>query len=121
MDHRHALHDESFSGALYRDIAFSCCAVASSSGERAGGVAVLEEDYSLYDRVIGDNFLTSQIQLVLLECMTVSRLMPEVENRRRDGTGAGFLVWVRRQGQEWRLFDTERQKVPSLRSQIIGL
>jgi hypothetical protein len=40
-------------------------------------VAVLEEDYSLYDRVIGDKFLTSQIQLVVLERMTVSRLMPQ--------------------------------------------
>jgi hypothetical protein len=171
-------------------------------------VAVLEEDYSLYDRVIEGKFLTSQVQLVLLERMTVSRLVPEqdgsmtmdvfqqhgyfdgllpqdlvrdfvganqtstrledrfqfgvryrfvsermdedseagaaflvlgtravlvqspsvldrlafsrvgrtlkndqalvyVENRRRDGTGAGFLVWFRRQGQEWELFDTD--------------
>ncbi len=171
-------------------------------------VAVPAEDYSLYDRVIEDKFLTSQIQLVLLERMTVSRLMPQqdgsmtmdvfqrhgyfdgllpqdlvrdfvganqsaarledrfqfgvryrfvsegmeddseagaallvmtnpaapvqassvldrlafsrvgrtlkndqslvyVENRRRDGTGAGFLVWFHRQGQEWELFDTE--------------
>lgn len=171
-------------------------------------VAVPEEDYSLYDRVIEDKFLTSQIQLVLLERMTVSRLLPDrdgsmtmdflqqqnyfdgmlpqelvrdfvganqipvslearfqfgvryrfvsegttedpevgaavpvlsnpprpiqalsvldrlalsrvgrtlrndqalvyVENIRRDGTGAGFLVWCRRQGQEWKLFDTE--------------
>lgn len=170
--------------------------------------AVPEEDYSLYDRVIEDKFLTSQIQLVLLERMTVSRLLPQqdgsttmevfqqhgyfdgvlpqdlvrdfvganqrparledrfqfgvryrfvsqgmeddseagaalfvmtrpavpvqspsvldrlafsrvgrtlkndqalvyVENRRRDGTGAGFLVWFHRQGQEWELFDTE--------------
>lgn len=171
-------------------------------------VSVSEEDYSLYDRVIEDKFLTSQIQLVLLERMTVSRLMPQqdgsmtmdvfqqhgyfdgllpqdlvrdfvganqtsarledrfqfgvryrfvsermdedseagaallvvnnsavpaqapsvldrlafsrvgrtlkndqalvyVQNRRRDGSGAGFLVWFRRQGQEWELFDTE--------------
>jgi hypothetical protein len=171
-------------------------------------VVVLEEDYNLYDRVIEGKFLTSQIQLVLLERMTVSRLMPQqdgsmtmdffqhhgyfdgllpqdlvrdfvganqtptrledrfqfgvryrfvsemmdedseagaallvlgnrpvlvqapsvldrlafsrvgrtlkndqalvyVENRRRDETGAGFLVWFRRQGQEWELFDTD--------------
>ncbi len=172
-------------------------------------VAVLEEDYSLYDRVIEDKFLTSQIQLILLERMTVSRLMPQqdgsltmdffqqhgyfdgllpqdlvrdfvganqtsvrledqfqfgvryrfvsermdedseagaaflvlsnramlvqapsvldrlafsrvgrtlkndqalvyVKNRRRDGTGAGFLVWwFRGHGQEWELVDTE--------------
>jgi hypothetical protein len=171
-------------------------------------VSVLEEDYILYDRVIEVKFLTSQIQLVLLERMTVSRLVPQqdgsmtmdifhqhgyfdgllpqdlvrdfvganqtptrledrfqfgvryrfvsermdedseagavlltvnnsavpvqapsvldrlafsrvgrtlkndqalvyVENRRRDGSGAGFLVWFRRQGQEWELFDTE--------------
>jgi hypothetical protein len=30
-----------------------------------------------------------------------------VEVVRPDGTGAGFLVWVRRQGQGWTLFDTE--------------
>jgi hypothetical protein len=180
--------------------------IAVERGQAA--VAVLEEDYSLYDRVIEGKFLTSQVQLVLLERMTVSRLVPEqdgsmtmdvfqqhgyfdgllpqdlvrdfiganqtptrledrfqfgvryrfvsermdedseagaaflvlgnravlvqspsvldrlafsrvgrtlkndqalvyVENRRRDGTGAGFLVWFRRQGQEWELFDTD--------------
>jgi hypothetical protein len=30
-----------------------------------------------------------------------------VETLRPDGTGAGFLVWCRRQGQNWTLFDTE--------------
>lgn len=171
-------------------------------------VDVPPDDYSLYDRVIEDKFLTSQIRLVLLERMTVSRLVPDregsmtadffqehgffegmlpqelvrdfvganqsptrlearfqfgvryrfvsegatedskagaatlvlsdrarpvqafsvldrlafsrvgrtlrndqalvyVENMRPDGTGAGFLVWCRRQGQEWKLFDTE--------------
>ena len=30
-----------------------------------------------------------------------------VETLRPDGTGAGFLVWCRRQGQRWILFDTE--------------
>jgi hypothetical protein len=30
-----------------------------------------------------------------------------VETLRPDGTGAGFLVWCRRQGQRWKLFDTE--------------
>lgn len=181
-------------------------ALAVERGQAA--VAVLEDDYSLYDRVIEDKFLTSQIQLVLLERMTVSRLMPQldgsmtmnffqqhgyfdgllpqelvrdfvganqtptrledrfqfgvryrfvsermdedseagaallvvthstvpvqapsvldrlafsrvgrtlkndqalvyVENKRRDGTGAGFLVWFHRQAQEWELFDTE--------------
>jgi hypothetical protein len=30
-----------------------------------------------------------------------------VENLRPDGTGAGFLVWFRRQGGEWSVFDTE--------------
>ena len=170
--------------------------------------SMVEEEYSLYDRVIEDKFLAAQIQLVLLERMTVSRLVPDqdgsmsldflqqqgyfggmlphelvrdfvganqtpvalepkfqfgvryrfvsegttedpeaseavpvlsnlagsvqapsvldrlafsrvgrtlkndqalvyVENVRPDGTGAGFLVWCRRQGQEWKLFDTE--------------
>lgn len=30
-----------------------------------------------------------------------------VETFRPDGTGAGFLVWCRRQGRSWMLFDTE--------------
>ena len=30
-----------------------------------------------------------------------------VEAVRPDGTGAGFLVWCRRQGRSWTLFDTE--------------
>jgi hypothetical protein len=30
-----------------------------------------------------------------------------VEVLRLDGTGAGFLVWCRRQGRSWTLFDTE--------------
>lgn len=180
--------------------------VMVESGQAAASMS--QEDYSLYDRVIEDKFLTAQIQLVLLERMTVSRLVPDlaesmsldflqqqgyfdgmlpqelvrdfvggnqtpvplepkfrfgvryrfvsdettedpeagaavpvlsnparpaqatsvldrlafscvgrtlkndqalvyVENVRPDGTGAGFLVWYRRQGQEWKLFDTE--------------
>ena len=38
-----------------------------------------------------------------------------VENMRPDETGAGFLVWFRRQGQQWTIFDTE--VVWTLRSQ----
>ena len=30
-----------------------------------------------------------------------------VENTRPDGTGAGFLVWFRRQGRDWTIYDTE--------------
>lgn len=30
-----------------------------------------------------------------------------VENRRRDGTGAGFLVWFHRLEQVWQILDTE--------------
>jgi hypothetical protein len=30
-----------------------------------------------------------------------------IETLRPDGTGAGFLVWFRRQGRSWTLFDTE--------------
>ncbi len=175
---------------------------------RQVGVAVLPEDYDLYDRIIEGKFLTSQIHLVLLERMTVSRLVPSqpdsmtmaffqqqeffnglvpqelvrdfiganqaqsrlegrfgfgvryrfvseetsddievrlavpalnghkmgvdirsvldrlafsrvgrtlkndhalvyVENRRRDGTGAGFLVWFYRREQVWQILDTE--------------
>ncbi len=30
-----------------------------------------------------------------------------VENTRPDGAGAGFLIWFRRQGHDWRIADTE--------------
>jgi hypothetical protein len=30
-----------------------------------------------------------------------------VEQNRPDGTGAGLLVWFRRQGLAWAIFDTE--------------
>ncbi|HJR78358.1 MAG TPA: hypothetical protein VJ805_15365, partial [Nitrospiraceae bacterium] len=30
-----------------------------------------------------------------------------VANDRPDGSGAGFLVWLRTQGREWEIFDTE--------------
>lgn len=176
--------------------------------DRQVTAAVLPEDYDLYDQIIEGKFLTSQIQLVLLERMTVSWLMPNqpdsmtlaffqqqeffngmvpqdlaydfiganqiksrldgqfqfgvryrfvsgeknedvearlavptvndlrmalespsvldrlafsrvgrtlkndqalvyVENRRRDGTGAGFLVWFHRLEQVWQILDTE--------------
>ena len=39
-----------------------------------------------------------------------------VEALRPDGTGAGFLVWCRRQGRSWTLFDTE--VVWTIQSQI---
>lgn len=41
-----------------------------------------------------------------------------LENTRSDGTGAGFLVWFRRQGREWSIFDTE--VVWTVRSQEDG-
>lgn len=30
-----------------------------------------------------------------------------VENIRPDGAGAGFLIWFRRQGRDWTIYDTE--------------
>jgi hypothetical protein len=41
-----------------------------------------------------------------------------IENMRPDETGAGFLVWFRRQGRQWTIFDTE--VVWTLRSQEGG-
>lgn len=41
-----------------------------------------------------------------------------VENTRLDGTGAGFLVWFRRQRRDWTIFDTE--VVWTVRSQEDG-
>lgn len=184
--------------------------MALPSGIQSGVAAsgVVTEDYDLYDRIVEDKFLTSQIQLVLLEHLTVARLVPDrddsmtleffqqadyfdgelpqdlirdfidanhartrlegrfrfgvryrfvsedaadeleastatlarhsdhfpmqtpvvldrlafsrvgrtlkndqalvyVEHVRRDGTGAGFLVWFHRPEQEWVMFDTE--------------
>lgn len=183
----------------------------------ASGIPV--DDYALYDQVVTKKFLTSDTQLVVLERMTVSRLLPNqegpvtialfqeqgyfnnglpldlvrdfvganqepsrlegrfqfsvryrfvsgnameepevtsalpvkagrampaqlspvldrlafsrvartlrndhallyVENMRPDGTGAGFLVWFRRQGRDWTIFDTE--VVWTVRSQKDG-
>lgn len=52
--------------------------VELSSAIGRGQVAdtVPPEDYELYERVIEDKFLSSQIQLVLLERMSVSQLVP---------------------------------------------
>ena len=187
---------------------FLCIGLSRAMEGGQVDVAVLPEDYDLYDRIIEGKFLTSQIHLVLLERMTVSRLVPGqpdsmtmaffqqqeffngmvpqelvrdfiganqaqsrlegrfgfgvhyrfvseetsddvearlvvptlhghktavharsvldrlafsrvgrtlkndqalvyVENRRRDGTGAGFLVWFHRREQVWELFDAE--------------
>jgi hypothetical protein len=182
--------------------------LSSAMEGESGASAAPQEDYDLYARVIEDKFLTSQIDVVLLERMTVARLVPNrpgsmtmaffqqqgffqgllpqdlvrdfvgtnqarsplegrfrlgvryrfvsedlnedreaglavpavndhrmalhspsvldrlafsrvgrtlkndhalvyVENRRRDGTGAGFLVWFHRWEEVWELFDTE--------------
>ena len=51
---------------------------AGESGLAATGVGT--EDYNLYDRIVEDKFLTSQIQLVLLERMTVTRLVPDQDD-----------------------------------------
>jgi hypothetical protein len=54
--------------------------------------------------------------LPLLERLAFSRVgrtlqqdqaLVYVEQMRPDGTGAGFLVWFHREGQAWRIFDTE--------------
>jgi hypothetical protein len=53
---------------------------------------------------------------VILERLAFSRVARSLRNDqallyvealRPDGTGAGFLVWFRRQSQRWTLFDTE--------------
>lgn len=60
-------------------------------------MAVPEEDYSLYDQINEDNFLTAQIQLILLEGTTVSRLVPDQDDSmtmdflRRQGCFDGML------------------------------
>ncbi len=168
----------------------------------AGQVNIPGEDYALYDQVVTSKFLTSGTELVVLERMTVARLVPNqdgpltpevfaahgffdgelpkdlirdflvlnespsrlegrfqfgaryrfvsggsmeepevrravpaaliqasvvdrlafsrvgrtlrnhqalvfVENTRPDGTGAGFLIWFRRDGSRWAIHDTE--------------
>lgn len=63
--------------------------VTVESGQAA--VSMAQEDYSLYDRVIEDKFLTPEIQLVLLERMTASRLVP-------DQDGSMSLDFLQQQG-----------------------
>ncbi|MGE3152824.1 MAG: hypothetical protein AB7G48_04985 [Nitrospiraceae bacterium] len=175
---------------------------------RADGESVPEEEYPVYDRIVESKFLTSLIQIVVIERFTLTRLHPNepdppseqwfeeqqpfdgrlphdliadfiaknqrparlqpqfrfgarvrfvtpegaeesdvflgpqfatwrhsvqaddtrldrlafsrvawtlkedqalvyVANERPDGTGAGFLYWLQRQGQGWNLFDTD--------------
>jgi hypothetical protein len=54
---------------------------------RPAAFAIPEEDYGLYDRVVTKKFLTSQTQLVVLERMTVSRILP---NQKEPTTIAFF-------------------------------
>lgn len=183
-------------------------AAVPAAAEQALGEAIPVEDYGLYDQIVAKKFLTSDVQLVVIERMTVPRILPGqdgpmtialfqeqgffggdppldlvrdfvganqeparlegrfrfgpryrfvsgnvleepevrravpasamrpelvqygpvldrlafsrvgrtlrndqalvyVENPRPDGTGAGFLVWFRRQAGEWTIFDTE--------------
>ncbi|MBI3356726.1 MAG: hypothetical protein HY038_08160 [Nitrospirae bacterium] len=196
--------------ALSIVVLFACLSLrATLAAEEMPTASVIPiEDYGLYDQVVTNKFLTSRTQLVVLERMTIPRLLPDqegpmttvffqqqgyfngqlppdlvrdfvgvnqrpgrlegrfrfgpryrfvsgndmedpevsigvpvsverptviqnaavldrlafsrvgrtlrndqallyVENPRPDGTGTGFLVWFRRQGQEWRIFDTE--------------
>ena len=190
-----------------------------AAGAGSSSQVIPAEDYALYDQIVTKKFLNSEIQLVLFERMTVSRLVPNqeetmtialfqeqgyfngelppdlvrdfvganeepsrlegrfqfgvryrfvsgnsmeepevtlaisvkgarampmqvsplldrlafsrvgrtlrndhalvyVENTRPDGTGAGFLVWFRRQGGDWKIFDTE--VVWTVRIQVDG-
>jgi hypothetical protein len=203
-------------------VAFVAAVLSAAVGapaERALAEAIAVEDYGLYDQIVEKKFLTSDIQLVVIERMTVPRLLPDqdgpitikffqeqgffggelppdlvqdfvganqkparlegrfrfgpryrfvsgnaleepevrravpssamppelvqygpvldrlafsrvgrtfrndqalvyVENPRPDGTGAGFLVWFRRQASGWTIFDTE--VVWTVRSQEEG-
>jgi hypothetical protein len=49
------------------------------------------DDYALYDQVVRNKFLTSHTQLVVLERMTMSRLLPDQE-------GPMTMVFFREQG-----------------------
>lgn len=189
-------------------VAAALSAARVAAPEQVLAEAIPVEDYGLYDQVVAKKFLTSTVQLVVIERMTVPRLLPDqdgpitikffqeqgffggelppdlvrdfvganqeparlegrfrfgpryrfvsgnaleepevrravpssamrpelaqygpvldrlafsrvgrtlrndqalvyVENPRPDGTGAGFLVWFRRQASEWTIFDTE--------------
>ena len=52
-------------------------AVLPAEQPDAGLEAAPIEDYSIYDRVVLDKFLTSQTELVLIERLTVTRLGPD--------------------------------------------
>ena len=80
----------------------------------ATGDQIEEPEVSLARPVMVDDARVVQAPLVL-ERLAFSRVARNlrndqallyVETLRPDGTGAGFLVWFRRQGQRWKLFDT---------------
>lgn len=58
---------------------------------------VLEDDALL------DRLAFSRVAWTLKE----DQALVYVANERRDGSGAGFLCWLRRQGNKWNLLDTE--------------
>lgn len=80
----------------------------------ATGDQIEEPEVSLARPVMVDDARVVQAPLVL-ERLAFSRVARNlrndqallyVETLRPDGAGAGFLVWFRRQGQRWKLFDT---------------
>jgi len=81
----------------------------------ATGEVIEEPEVSLARPVTVAHGRSAQVSLVL-ERLAFSRVarslrndhaLMYVEALRPDGTGAGFLVWFRRQGRSWALFDTE--------------
>ncbi len=79
------------------------------------GNTMEEPEVTLAFPVIAGRAMPAQVSPVLdrLAFSRVARTLRNdhallyVENTRPDGTGAGFLVWFRRQGSEWTIFDTE--------------
>jgi hypothetical protein len=81
----------------------------------ASGETIEEPEVSLASPVTVAHARSVQVSPVL-ERLAFSRVarrlrndqaLVYVEAQRPDGTGAGFLVWFRRQGRSWTLFDTE--------------
>ena len=79
------------------------------------GNAVEEPEVSLAHPVLATG-LRSARALPVLDRLVFSRVgynlrhteaLVYVSNPRPDGSGAGFLVWLRRQGTTWSIWDTE--------------
>jgi hypothetical protein len=116
-----------FDGALPRDVVREFVAVNQQPSRLEGrfqfavryrfvsGDAIEEPEVRLAvpvaagpERLTPDTFVLDRLAFSRIgRNLRNDQALAYVENLRPDGSGAGFLVWFRRHGREWRLFDTE--------------